>query len=226
MSFDFFAFLPFILLYLITTIESIGDLTATSAASGEPVSGSTYIRRIKGGVLGDGINSLIAAFFNTFPNTTFSQNNGVIQITGVGSRYIGYFIAAILALLGIFPIVGGIFQTLPQAVLGGATVIMFGSIVVAGIKILLSVELDRRALILVSTSLAIGLGVTYTPDILNNLPPVIKNVFSSGISAGGLTAIVLNLLLPRESMERETEAMPEAELEPESVPSYSDSKSD
>jgi xanthine permease XanP len=226
MSFDFFAFLPFILLYLITTIESIGDLTATSAASGEPVKGSTYIRRLKGGVLGDGVNSLIAAFFNTFPNTTFSQNNGVIQITGVGSRYIGYFIAAILALLGIFPIVGGIFQTLPQAVLGGATIIMFGSIVVAGIKILLSVELDRRALIIISTSLAIGLGVTYTPDILNNLPPVIKNVFSSGISAGGLTAIVLNLLLPRESVERETEAVPEAELAPESAVSYPDSRSD
>jgi xanthine permease XanP len=103
---------------------------------------------------------------------------------------------------------------------------MFGSIVVAGIKILLSVELDRRALIIISTSLAIGLGVTYTPDILNNLPPVIKNVFSSGISAGGLTAIVLNLLLPRESVERETEAVPEAELAPESAVSYPDSRSD
>lgn len=201
LSFDFAAFVPFILLYLITTVESIGDLTATSAVSGEPIKGATYMRRIKGGVLGDGVNSLIAALFNTFPNTTFSQNNGVIQITGVGSRYIGYYIAAILAFLGLFPIVGGIFQTLPQAVLGGATIIMFGSIVVAGINILSSVEIDRRAMVIVGTSLAMGLGVTYTPEIVNALPIAIKNVLSSGISAGGLTAILLNWLLPYDQKE-------------------------
>ncbi|NES97740.1 MAG: xanthine permease XanP, partial [Desertifilum sp. SIO1I2] len=86
MSFNFAAFIPFILLYLITAIETIGDLTATSAVSQQPIKGKLYMRRIKGGVLGDGINSLLAAVFNTFPNTTFSQNNGVIQMTGVGSR--------------------------------------------------------------------------------------------------------------------------------------------
>ncbi len=201
MSFDFGAFIPFALLYLITTIESIGDLTATSAVSGEPVQGATYMRRIKGGVLGDGVNSLIAAVFNTFPNTTFSQNNGVIQITGVGSRFVGFFIAGILVLLGLFPIVAGIFQTLPQPVLGGATIIMFGSIVFAGLSILAKTNLDRRALIIIGTSLAIGLGVTYTPDIVDQLPPALKSVFSSGISAGGLTAILLNLLIPREADE-------------------------
>lgn len=201
LSFDFAAFVPFILLYLITTVESIGDLTATSAVSGEPIKGATYMRRIKGGILGDGVNSLIAALFNTFPNTTFSQNNGVIQITGVGSRYIGYYIAAILAFLGLFPIVGGIFQTLPQAVLGGSTIIMFGSIVVAGINILSSEELDRRAMVIVGTSLAMGLGVTYAPEIVNALPLAIKNVLSSGISAGGLTAILLNWLLPYDRKE-------------------------
>ncbi|MBD2307367.1 purine permease [Chroococcidiopsis sp. FACHB-1243] len=205
LSFDFAAFVPFILLYIITTVESIGDLTATSAVSGEPIKGATYMRRIKGGILGDGVNSLIAALFNTFPNTTFSQNNGVIQITGVGSRYIGYYIAAILAFLGLFPIVGGIFQTLPQAVLGGSTIIMFGSIVVAGINILSSVELDRRAMVIVGTSLAMGLGVTYTPEIVDALPLAIKNVLSSGISAGGLTAILLNWLLPYDRKEGATE---------------------
>ncbi|NHC35789.1 uracil-xanthine permease family protein [Scytonema millei] len=205
LSFDFAAFVPFILLYIITTVESIGDLTATSAVSGEPIKGATYMRRIKGGILGDGVNSLIAALFNTFPNTTFSQNNGVIQITGVGSRYIGYYIAAILALLGLFPIVGGIFQTLPQAVLGGSTIIMFGSIVVAGINILSSVELDRRAMVIVGTSLAMGLGVTYTPEIVDALPLAIKNVLSSGISAGGLTAILLNWLLPYDQKAGATE---------------------
>jgi len=212
LSFNFAAFIPFILLYLITTIESIGDLTATSAVSGEPIKGSIYIRRIKGGVLGDGVNSLIAALFNTFPNTTFSQNNGVIQITGVGSRYIGYFIAAILALLGLFPLVSGVFRSLPQPVLGGATVIMFGSIVVAGINILSSVQLDRRALIVVGTSLAIGLGVTYVPEILDNMPTLVRSIFSSGISAGGITAIALNWLLPQEAGESSAEEMSSEDL--------------
>jgi xanthine permease XanP len=197
MKFDFGAFIPFMFLYLITTIESIGDLTATSAVSGEPIEGRTYMRRIKGGVLGDGVNSLIAAIFNTFPNTTFSQNNGVIQLTGVGSRYIGFYIAAVLVALGLVPIVGGVFQAMPQAVIGGATIIMFGSIAFAGIKILASVALDRRALTIVALSLALGLGVTFEPDLLANTPPLIKSIFSSGISTGGLCAILLNLLLPR-----------------------------
>jgi xanthine permease XanP len=197
MSFDFAAFVPFILLYLITAIETIGDLTATSAVSKEPIEGAVYFRRIKGGVLGDGINSLIAAVFNTFPNTTFSQNNGVIQMTGVGSRYVGFYVAGLFALLGLLPLVGGIFQAIPQPVLGGATIVMFGSIAVAGINILASSAIDRRSLIIIAASLALGLGVVYLPEILNDKPALLKNIFSSGISTGGLTAILLNWLLPR-----------------------------
>ncbi|MBD0335260.1 MAG: purine permease, partial [Cyanobacteria bacterium Co-bin13] len=196
MDFDFAAFLPFILLYLITAIETIGDLTATSAVSRQPVNGSLYLRRIKGGVLGDGVNSLLAAVFNTFPNTTFSQNNGVIQMTGVGSRYVGFFVAGIFVLLGLLPVVGGIFQSLPQPVLGGATIVMFGAIAVAGINIISSAPLDRRSLIIVAVSLALGLGVVYVPELLVDKPAIIKNIFSSGISTGGLTAILLNWLLP------------------------------
>lgn len=202
MSFNFAAFVPFILLYLITAIETIGDLTATSAVSRQPVKGGVYVRRIKGGVLGDGVNSLIAAIFNTFPNTTFSQNNGVIQMTGVGSRYVGYFVAGIFALLGLFPIVGGLFQTLPQPVLGGGTIIMFGAIAVAGINIVSSAPLNRRSLIIVAVSLALGLGVVYVPDLMADKPPLLKNIFSSGISTGGLCAIVLNWLLPRDETDQ------------------------
>ncbi|MEO0537784.1 MAG: nucleobase:cation symporter-2 family protein [Cyanobacteria bacterium P01_A01_bin.123] len=198
MSFNFAAFVPFILLYLITAIETIGDLTATSAVSRQPVKGGAYMRRIKGGVLGDGVNSLIASIFGTFPNTTFSQNNGVIQMTGVGSRYVGFFIAGIFALLGLFPIVGGVFQALPQPVLGGATVVMFGTIAVAGINIISSAAMDRRSLIIVAVALALGLGVVYVPDIMADKPALIKNIFSSGISTGGLAAILLNWLLPHQ----------------------------
>jgi xanthine permease XanP len=196
MSFELGAFLPFILLYVLTAIETVGDLTATSAVSGEPVKGSLYVRRIKGGVLGDGVNSLIAAVLNTFPNTTFSQNNGVIQMTGVGSRYVGFFVAGIFALLGLLPIVGGVFQAIPQPVLGGATTVMFGSIAVAGLNIVASANLDRRAMIIVAVSLAMGLGVVYAPEIFADKPAIIKNLFGSSISTGGLTAILLSWLLP------------------------------
>lgn len=198
MDFSFAAFLPFALLYLITAIETIGDMTATSAVSRQPVKGGLYFRRIKGGVLGDGINSLIAAVFNTFPNTTFSQNNGVIQMTGVGSRYVGYYIAGIFVLLGLLPLVGGVFQAIPQPVLGGATIVMFGSIAVAGINIVASTHIDRRSLIIIAVSLALGLGVVYVPDLMADKPALLRNVFSSGISTGGITAILLNWLLPRD----------------------------
>ncbi|MGD1950135.1 MAG: uracil-xanthine permease family protein [Leptolyngbyaceae cyanobacterium] len=192
------AFIPFAFLYIITTIESIGDLTATSVVTGQPIQGKTYFRRIRGGVLGDGINSLIAACFNTFPNTTFSQNNGVIQLTGIGSRYVGYFIAGIFTLLGLFPIVGGVLQAIPQPVLGGATIIMFGSVAAAGLKIIASIEIGRRETIILATSLGLGLGVAFAPDLLTGLPPLAKNIFGSGISTGGLCAVTLNILLPGE----------------------------
>jgi xanthine permease XanP len=214
-GFNFAAFAPFIILYLITAVETIGDLTATSAVSGEPVKGPIYFRRIKGGVLGDGVNSAIAAVFNTFPNTTFSQNNGVIQMTGVASRYVGFFVAGIFAILGLVPIVGGIFQAIPQPVLGGATLIMFGSIAVAGLNIVASTGLDRRSIILVAISLALGLGVVYHPEIFDDKPVLIKNVFSSGISTGGLTAIVLNTILPgRPKVPSYKEAIAEADSSP------------
>jgi len=195
-SFNFGAFIPFAFLYLITAIETIGDLTATSAISGEPIEGAKYFKRIKGGVLGDGINSIIAACLNTFPNTSFSQNNGVIQLTGVGSRYVGYFISVIFVILGLFPVIAGTFQALPQPVLGGATIVMFGTVAVAGIKILSCVNLTKRNSIILAVALGLGLGVTFVPEILENMPPLVKSLFASGISTGGITALLLNLILP------------------------------
>ncbi|MFP4296367.1 MAG: uracil-xanthine permease family protein, partial [Spirulinaceae cyanobacterium] len=195
-DFGFAGFIPLAFLYIITTIESIGDLTATSMLVGEPIEGKTYLKRVKGGILGDGVNSFIAACFNTFPNTTFSQNNGVIQLTGVGSRYIGYFIAGILVLLGLFPIIGGLFQAMPQPVLGGATLLMFSAVVASGIKILHEVNLTRRNTLILIVSLGLGMGVTFVPEILDNTPYLIRSVFSSGIATGGLSALVLNIVVP------------------------------
>ncbi|MEI8618308.1 solute carrier family 23 protein [Pseudoalteromonas sp. B193] len=135
---DFGALIAFGFLYLITAIESTGDITANCAVSKLPVRGPSYLARIRGGILGDGVNSMIAALFNTFPNTTFSQNNGVIQLTGVASRYIGLWIGSILIILGLFPVIGAVLQNIPKPVLGGATLVMFGTVAAAGVKILAS----------------------------------------------------------------------------------------
>jgi xanthine permease XanP len=197
LSFEWSAFIPIAMIYMVTAIESIGDITATSMVSREPISGPVYIRRIAGGVLGDGLNSMLAGLFNTFPNTTFSQNNGIIQLTGVASRRVGFFIAAMLGLLGLIPVVAGVFALIPEPVLGGATLLMFGTVAAAGIKIIASEQLDRRALIIIALSLGTGLGVTMDPEVLGQLPDQARNILSSGIVTGGLTAIICNLFLPR-----------------------------
>ncbi|MFP7756317.1 nucleobase:cation symporter-2 family protein [Thermodesulfobacteriota bacterium B35] len=202
-DFSWGAFFAIGLIYVITSIESIGDLTATSMISREPVVGRLYMRRIKGGILADGFNSFLAGLFNTFPNTTFSQNNGVIQLTGVASRYVAYYIAGILVIMGLSPILAGIFRIMPEPVLGGATILMFGTVAVAGVKILATQKLDNRSTLIIAVSLGLGLGVTMVPDVLKNFaPPEIRNVFSSGITTGGLAAIILNLLLPGKNDDR------------------------
>ena len=201
-DFSFSAFIAIGLVYVITAIESIGDLTATSKLSNQPIKGERYIKTIRGGILADGINSVIAGIFNTFPNSTFSQNNGVIQLTGIASRYVAFFIAGILAILGLSPIIAGIFRTIPEPVLGGATILMFGTVAVSGIRIIASEKIDARAAIIIAISFGLGLGVQIVPEILNNIASTeIKNILSSGVTTGGLTAIILNLLLPNHSQQ-------------------------
>ena len=190
------ALIPFSFLYLITAIESIGDLTATSLLTNQPLTGPVYFKRLRGGVMADGVSSMLAAVFNSFPSTTFAQNNGVIQLTGVGSRYIALFVGGILMLLGICPVVGGVVRSMPESVLGGATIIMFGTVAVSGIKILSGVTLDRRASTIAAISIGLGLGVTFVPDIMQGMPALIKETFSSGIATGGICALVLNAILP------------------------------
>ena len=180
------------LIYLVTAVEAFGDITANSLISGEPVEGPVFLKRAQGGVLADGFNSFLAAVFNSFPNSIFAQNNGMIQLTGVASRYVGYFIAGALVLLGLFPVVGQLFSLIPDAVLGGATLLMFGTVAAAGIRIIAATEITRKAVLVMAISFAIGLSVELVPGILDKMPDVIRNIFSSGITTGGLTAILAN----------------------------------
>ncbi|OWK47987.1 Xanthine permease XanP [Pseudomonas oleovorans subsp. oleovorans] len=212
-GFDWIAFVPIAVIFLITPLETAGDLTANSIISKQPVKGPVYMRRIKSGVLADGCNSAVAAMFNSLPMTTFSQNNGVIQLTGVASRHVGFYIAGILVLLGLFPVVGAVLQMMPKPVLGGATLIMFGTVAVAGIKILSETGLHRRNVLIVAISLGLGLGVAGVPDVLSHMPDVLKNIFGSPITIGAFSAIVLNIFLPDENHEvEEDDYDPEAHL--------------
>lgn len=189
------AFIAIGLVYLITAIEATGDVTANSMISGKSIEGESYLKRVSGGVLADGVNSFIAGIFNSFPNSIFAQNNGIIQLTGVASRYVGYYIAGMLVLLGLFPIVGVVFSLMPDPVLGGATLLMFGTVAAAGIRIIASQEINRKATLVLAVSLSLGLGVELMPDILNTAPQAIKGIFSSGITTGGLAAIFANVLI-------------------------------
>ena len=183
------------IIYMITAIEAYGDITANSLISGEPVEGEMFMKRASGGILADGFNSMLAGVFNSFPNSIFAQNNGMIQLTGVASRYVGYYIAAFLIVLGLFPAVGLIFSIMPDPVLGGATLLMFGTVASAGIRIIASQKIDRKATLVLALSFSLGLSVEMVPDILTQFPDDIRNIFSSGITTGGLSAIIANAVI-------------------------------
>ncbi|WP_201526605.1 MULTISPECIES: nucleobase:cation symporter-2 family protein [Psychrobacter] len=198
-QFDIAAFIPLAILYCVSALETTGDLTANSVISREPIKGPIYLNRIQGGVLADGVNSMIAAALNSMPTTTFSQNNGVIALTGVASRHVGIYIAAILIIIGLFPVFGAILQIMPQPVLGGATLVMFGLVAVAGIKIIASAKLDRRDMLIIATSVGMGIGVAMVPEVLSQLPELMRNVLISPVAIGAITAIALSLFLPVEA---------------------------
>lgn len=197
-SFNLSVLPPILIIYFVSCIESIGDITATALVSNEPFQGDEHMKRISGGILGCGVVSMLGNVFSAFPMTTFSQNNGIIQITGVASKHVGYFIALFLVIAGVFPIVGAFFTAIPAPIIGGSMLMMFGAIAAGGIKILTQSVLDRRAFIILSVSIGLGLAVG-VPGVMDKMPEIIKVSFSSGIATGGFAAVILNLIIPKES---------------------------
>ena len=194
-NFDLSAIIGLGIVYLITAIEAYGDITANSLISGEPIKGDKFIKRASGGILADGVSSLVSGIFNSLPKSIFAQNNGMIQLTGIASRYIGYFIAAFLVLLGLFPAIGLVFSLMPEPVLGGATLLMFGTVASAGIRIISTQDINRKATLVIGISFSLGLGVELVPEILQCLPESFGHIFSSGITTGGIAAILSNALI-------------------------------
>lgn len=183
------------IVYLVTAIEATGDITATTLVSRLPLGDEAYCRRVKGGVLAGGVLSFFAGALNAFPCAIFAQNNGLIQLTGVASRRVGYALAAFLVVLGLLPPVGRLFAALPAPVLGGATLLMFGMVAAAGIRIIASQPIGRDETLVLALSLAACLGVELCPDVLAAAPACFRRIFSSGLVAGSCVALLANAIV-------------------------------
>ncbi len=196
-EFNLQALLAIAFLFLVTVIEAIGDLTATSAVSEQPTEGKLFESRLTGGILCDGLMTSLGAMFGCFPVATFSQNNGVIQLSGVASRRVGIICGFIFIAFALFPFIVVLFQLIPAPVLGGALLVLFGSITCSGIRILAHNKIDRRESLIIAASLGVGVMTMVSADAFAMLPSVLRMFFDSSIVAGGVSAMIFNLVLPK-----------------------------
>lgn len=196
-SLDFSFLVLFILLpiFLVSFTETIGDITATSLVSGQPVEGRTYFSRLRGGVLGDGFNTVIASMFGAFPNTTFSQNNAVIRLTGIASRQVGYVLALLLIVLGSIPWVSSLIVTIPGSVLNAVTAFLFSMIAYTGFKMVRD-RAQRRGLLVLTIACVGSLLLLGVPALLASLdmtiPPYAAILLGFPVASGALLAIIVD----------------------------------
>lgn len=191
-------------IYLVSAMESIGDITATNNLSGLKAGDQSYWARIRGGIMAGGFNSLVAALFSTFPNTTFSQNNGVIRLTGVCSRYIGNYVAAFLILLGCVPVVAALFQAIPSVVIFGATLLMFMLVALSGFRV---VELSNprpRDWTVVALAIVSGYGLSAYADRITFFTEEVTMVLQFPVSTGAMLAILIEFLIPGRTGDADT----------------------
>lgn len=179
--------------YVITAMETIGDISGTTESVGRDPDSA----ELQGGLIADGLMSGLAGLFNAFPNTSFSQNVGLITFTGVASRFVVAIAGVFLVVLGFVPKVAAVIAAMPNPVLGGAAIVLFGMIISVGIRIIArGAALNQRNLTIIATSIVLGVGVEIRPEMLSQLPEELQLLAGSGLIAGGVTALLLNRLLP------------------------------
>ncbi|MDR4316385.1 xanthine permease [Niallia circulans] len=190
-TFDLTSIITMTLVAIVSLIESTGVYLALGDITNKKVSE----KDLANGYRAEGIASVIGGIFNSFPYTAYSQNVGLVQLTGVKTKNVIYAAGTILVILGFIPKIAAITTLIPTAVLGGASLAMFGMVVSYGIKMLGQVDFNNQGnLLILACSIGMGLGVTVVPDIFMKFPESIRILFQSGIVAGGLTAIILNIL--------------------------------
>ena len=209
--FDMRAIAPVMIMFIVTAVETVGDISGVIMGGMDREATDT---ELSGGVICDGIGSSFAALFGVLPNTSFSQNVGLVAMTKVVNRFTIMFGALTLILAGLFPPVGAFFSTLPDCVLGGCTVIMFGAIIVSGVTMLGECGFDQRNTIIAATSFAIGIGVTQVPEFFSGMPQIISDIFAGNPVAGVfVVAMILSLTLPKKVKIEEVGALTEETLE-------------
>lgn len=183
------------LISVVSAIETVGDVSATTkAGAGREATDS----EIAGATYADGLGTAVAGVFGGLPNTSFSQNVGIVGMTGIMSRHVVTIGALVLILCGLLPKIGAVIASMPLPVLGGGVIVMFGMVASAGLNVLSEVKMNRRNMVIIAVSLAAGLGLNLVPTAVQYLPGVVKTLATSAVAPTALVAIVLNLVLPEE----------------------------
>ncbi|KGP91705.1 xanthine permease [Pontibacillus chungwhensis BH030062] len=191
-TFEVAPILTMILVAIVSLVESTGVYFALSDITNRKITEKDITK----GYRAEGLAILFGGFMNAFPYTTYSQNVGLVQLSGVKSRNVIYIAGAMLIAIGLFPIIGAITTLIPKPVLGGAMIPMFGMVIAYGIKMLSQVDLkEQENLLIIACAVGMGLGVTVAPDLFGKLPEQLQILTDNGIVAGSLTAILLNLFL-------------------------------
>lgn len=194
--FDLRAILPVGIMFIVTAVETVGDISGVMEGG---LGREATDQELSGGVICDGLGSSFAALFGVLPNTSFSQNVGLVTMTKVVNRFALSIGGIFLIICGLFPKVGALISIMPQSVLGGAAVMMFSSIVVSGIQLITKNPMTTRSISIVSVALGLGYGLGANAAVLSGLPQGIQLIFGgSGIVPAALVAILLNVLLPQE----------------------------
>lgn len=198
--FDMRAIVPVLIMFIVTAVETVGDISGvTEGGMGREATD----KELSGGIMCDGLGSSFAAVFGVLPNTSFSQNVGLVTMTKIVNRFALACGAVFLVLCGLFPKLAAVISIMPQSVLGGAAVIMFASIVMSGIQLITKEPLSARSMTIVSVALGLGYGLGANGAALAGLPSAVQLIFGgSGIVPAALVAIILNIVLPKE---KETE---------------------
>ena len=182
---------------IVTTIETIGDISATTMGGANR---EATDKELSGGIMADGVGTAFASIFNAMPNTSYSQNAGLVAFTGVISRHVGTVAGVILILLGLFPKLGGVIAAMPDSVIGGAAIIMFGLIAGAGIKLISKSEMSQRNVLILALSLSFGIGLYAFPEFVAHVPDLgikLGLLLTTGLIPAGLLAFILNATLPK-----------------------------
>ena len=180
---------------IVSAVETIGDTSATAKAGAgreatdEEISGATYA---------DGLGTAVAGVFGGLPNTSFSQNVGIVGMTGIMSRHVVTIAGAIMVMCGLIPKIGAIIASMPLPVLGGGVIVMFGMVAAAGLNVLSEIKMSRRNMIIIALSLSIGLGFNLVPSAVQYLPGIWKTLATSAVAPTAFLAIILNQILPED----------------------------